>query len=93
MEEVGVSSVAIDITSRYIDRRKALNCNIPNIYLKLPNIARAEEQSIIRYVEENMSRIKGIITANLGLINYFYDKIPCIEIISLIYLTVKAFIL
>ncbi|NLM35843.1 MAG: U32 family peptidase [Clostridiales bacterium] len=78
LEEVGVSSVAIDITSRYIDRRKALNCNIPNIYLKLPNIARAEEQSIIRYVEENMSRIKGIITANLGLINYFYDKIPCI---------------
>lgn len=78
LEDLGVSSVAIDIASRYIDRREILKCNIPNIYLKLPNIARREEKSIINYVEENMPRIKGIITANLGLINYFCDKISCI---------------
>lgn len=78
VEDLGLSTVAIDMASRYLDRRDIFTCNIPNIYLKLPNIARAEERSIIKYVEENMSKIKGIITANLGLINYFHDKIPCI---------------
>lgn len=78
MEDLGVSSVAIDMASGYLDRRKIFTSNIPNIYLKLPNIARAEEKAIIRYVEENLSKIKGIITANLGLISYFHDKTLCI---------------
>ncbi|SCN21456.1 putative protease YhbU precursor [Clostridium sp. N3C] len=78
IEDLGVKFVAIDMASRYLDRREIFKCNIPNIYLKLPNIARAEEKTIIKYVDENMTRIKGIITANLGMINYFHEKIPCI---------------
>jgi putative protease len=76
--DLGLDTVAIEVYSRYIDRRKIFSYNIPNVFLKLPNIVRGEEKAVVKYVEENLHNIKGIITANLGLINYFKDKTLCL---------------
>lgn len=78
LEDLKVVAAAVDIFSRYIDKSRALSSSIPDIYLKLPNIARKEYESIIKFVEANLHRIKGIITANLGLIDYFKDKTLCL---------------
>ncbi|WP_139904358.1 U32 family peptidase [Clostridium thermarum] len=76
--ELGLDTVAIDVYSRYIDRRKIFSYNIPNVFLKLPNIVRGEESAVVKYVEDNLKNMKGIITSNLGLLNYFKDKTLCL---------------
>ena len=76
--DIGLDTVAVEAYSRYIDRRKIFSYNIANVFLKLPNIIRQEEAAVIKFVEENISNISGIITANLGIINYFRDKTLCL---------------
>lgn len=76
--DLGIDTVAVEVYSRYVDRRKIFSYNIPNVFLKLPNIVRGEEDVIVKYVEENLQSIKGIITANLGLISHFKNKTMCI---------------
>ncbi|MDP4089032.1 MAG: DUF3656 domain-containing protein [Bacillota bacterium] len=78
LEDLGVEAAAVDIFSRYMDKEKALKSSIPNIFLKLPNVARKEYGSIIKFVEDNIDRIRGIITANLGFLEYFKNKTICI---------------
>lgn len=78
LEDLGVKAAAVDIYSRYIDKDEALKSNIPDIYLKLPNISRKEFWSIVKFVDTNLHKIKGIITANLGFIEYFSKKTQCI---------------
>lgn len=48
--------------------------NYNNIYIKVPNIIKEEFEGIARVVEENLSNIKGIVTANLGIINRFKER-------------------
>ncbi|WP_125152736.1 DUF3656 domain-containing U32 family peptidase [Clostridium rectalis] len=45
-----------------------------NVYIKIPNIIKDEFHSIYNYIENNLNSIKGIITANLGIINKFRNK-------------------
>lgn len=45
-----------------------------DIYLKIPNIIREEFHSIANLVERNIQNIKGLVTANLGIINIFKNK-------------------
>ena len=52
-------------------------CN-SNIYLKVPNIIKEEFESICDVIENNLSKVKGIITANLGIINRFSKRISII---------------
>lgn len=44
------------------------------IYLKIPNIIREEFNSVVKLIERNINNIKGLITANLGIINEFKNK-------------------
>ncbi|WP_409068951.1 DUF3656 domain-containing protein [Clostridium sp. FAM 1755] len=45
-----------------------------NIYLKVPNIIKSEFSYVENIIEDNLYRIKGIVTANLGIINKFNNK-------------------
>lgn len=74
--EMGFDNIAINPFMR--------ECNINfnkydvNIYLKVPNIIKGEFESVCEFIENNLSIIKGIITANLGIINRFNKKINII---------------
>ncbi|MBU3126114.1 DUF3656 domain-containing U32 family peptidase [Clostridium tagluense] len=74
--EMGFDNIAINPFMR--------ECNIGfnkydvNIYLKVPNIIKGEFESVCEFIENNLGNIKGIITANLGIINRFNKKISII---------------
>ncbi|MBZ9635334.1 DUF3656 domain-containing U32 family peptidase [Clostridium sp. FP1] len=74
--EMGFDNIAINPFMR--------ECNIDfnkydvNIYLKVPNIIKGEFESVCEFIENNLGNIKGIITANLGIINRFNKKISII---------------
>ncbi len=71
--EMGFDNIAINPFMR--------ECNIEfkkydvNIYLKVPNIIKGEFESICEYIDNNIGKIKGIITANLGIISRYNKKI------------------
>ncbi|MBU3144952.1 DUF3656 domain-containing protein [Clostridium sp. CF012] len=74
--EMGFDNIAINPFMR--------ECNINfnkydvNIYLKVPNIIKGEFESVCDFIENNLTKLKGIITANLGIINRFSKKISII---------------
>lgn len=45
-----------------------------NIYLVVPNIIKSEFKAVEAVVSEHLSRVKGIVTANLGVVNAFKGK-------------------
>lgn len=45
------------------------------IYIKVPNIVRSEFNYIEKFIEENLDKIEGIVTANLGIISKFRNKL------------------
>ncbi|WP_315117484.1 U32 family peptidase [uncultured Clostridium sp.] len=45
-----------------------------NLYLKIPNIIKGEFQFISEFIEKKLHKIKGVTTANLGIINKFKDR-------------------
>ncbi|WP_032121573.1 U32 family peptidase [Clostridium amazonitimonense] len=44
------------------------------IYIEVPNIIRKEFCSIVKFLEDNIENISGIVTSNLGIINKFKNK-------------------
>jgi putative protease len=70
--EMGFDNIAINPFMR--------GCNIDlnkldeNLYLKIPNIIKDEFESICEFIENNLSKVKGIVTANLGIIGRFNKK-------------------
>lgn len=49
-----------------------------NIYLKAPNIIKEEFNYVEKYINDNLKSIKGIVTANLGIIHKFNNIVPII---------------
>lgn len=49
-----------------------------NLYIVVPNIIKSEFNLVIQAIEKNISKIKGLITANLGIINVFKDRLNII---------------
>ena len=74
--EMGFDNIAINPFMRL--------CNIEfekydvNIYLKIPNIIKSEFESICGFIDNNLGKVKGIITANLGIISRYNKKIDVI---------------
>lgn len=66
-------ALALDLFSMGNDI-KINELNYNNLYIKVPNIIKEEFEGIARVVEENLNNIKGIVTANLGIINRFKEK-------------------
>ncbi len=74
--EVGFDNIAINPFMRQCNIN--INRHDVNIYLKVPNIIKGEFESVCDFIENNLGKIKGIITANLGVINRFNKKISII---------------
>ena len=70
--EMGFVNIAINPFMR--------QCNIDfskydaNIYLKIPNIIKNEFETICEFIDNNIGKVKGIITANLGIISRYNKK-------------------
>jgi len=69
-------ALAVDI----FQKQKSLSLDevkkfkIENLYLKVPNIVKGEFEFICKTIESCLPEIKGIITANLGIINRFCER-------------------
>lgn len=50
------------------------NVSYENLYLVVPNIIKSEFEQVVTIVQKYLPRIKGIVTANLGIVNIFKDK-------------------
>jgi putative protease len=74
--EMGFDNIAINPFMR--------GCNIDlseyseNFYIKVPNIVKEEFESICEFIENNLCKVRGIITSNLGIINRFSKRITII---------------
>lgn len=49
-----------------------------NLYMIVPNIIKSEFNLVTEAIEKNISKIKGLITANLGIINVFKNRLNII---------------
>lgn len=49
-----------------------------NIYLKIPNIIKDEFEEVCKLIDENITSIKGIVTANAGIIRKYRSRINII---------------
>ncbi|MBU3190987.1 U32 family peptidase [Clostridium bowmanii] len=74
--EMGFDNIAINPFMR--DCNISINKYDVDFYLKVPNIIKGEFESVCEFIENNLNSIKGIITANLGIINRFSKKISII---------------
>ncbi len=77
-----VHNIGISIYNKNISgiRLKDLDgINGPNLYLKVPNIIKQEYNVLVKEIEENLHRFKGIITSNLGIIKRFQNRILIIS--------------
>ncbi len=65
-KELGFEDICVDIYSKDIE--------FESKYLKVPSIIKNEFEQVCATIEENLVAIKGIITANAGIINRFKGK-------------------
>jgi putative protease len=70
-------AIAVDL----FKKGEALNLeevDYENLYIIVPNIIKSEFSLVIEAIEKNISKIKGLITANLGIINVFKNRLNII---------------
>jgi len=66
-------ALAVDLFTMRNDI-KVEEINYDNLYIKAPNIIKEEFEEISEVIENNLSKIKGIVTGNLGIINRFKER-------------------
>ncbi|AJE13030.1 U32 family peptidase [Clostridium botulinum] len=72
----GFKNIIVDLFTRNplnLHKIKGLYQDL-NIYLKAPNIIKSEFHYVEKIIEENLHNIKGIVTANLGIVNKFNNR-------------------
>ena len=73
-----VENIAVNLFNRYCDINlqeiNLENKSESNLFLKVPNIVKGEFETLVKEVESYLPYVKGIITANLGVINRFHSK-------------------
>lgn len=75
--EAGIKTIAINC----FGKRSDINIeNIENIevYLKIPNIIKEEFNVICGFIDDNIHKIRGIVTANSGIMNIYEGKLSII---------------
>lgn len=77
---MGFKDIIIDLFSKKSPKSlKQYNLeNGVNIYLKIPNIIKDEFEEVCKLIDENMNSIKGIVTANAGIIRKYGSRIDVI---------------
>ncbi|MGL5647706.1 MAG: DUF3656 domain-containing U32 family peptidase [Clostridium sp.] len=90
-----VQNIAVDVFNR---NRESLRLNhikelseTNNVYLALPSIVKAEFDVVVKKIEEYKPYIKGILTANLGIINLYKEELEIIGDYKLNIYNSKAF--
>ncbi|MDF2504121.1 U32 family peptidase [Clostridium sp.] len=73
----GVKAVIIDLFHRK-NNISIENINNVDVYLRVPNIIKEEFDFICSVIDDNINRIKGIVTANAGIINRYKNNIDII---------------
>ncbi len=61
-----------------LEEKEIKNISHKNLYLKIPNIIKEEFSEVCDFIERNEPYIKGIVTANLGIIRKYRGKINII---------------
>lgn len=74
VKKMGFKDIIIDVYNRKSEIRDISSISEFNVYLKIPNIIKEEFEKVKEYILKNINDISGIITANLGIINYFKGK-------------------
>ncbi len=72
----GFKNIIVDLFTRNplnLHKIKGLYQDL-NIYLKAPNIIKSEFDYVEKIIEDNLHNIKGIVTANLGIVNKFNNR-------------------
>ncbi|HCL4448235.1 TPA: U32 family peptidase [Clostridium botulinum] len=72
----GFKNIIVDLFTRNplnLHKIKGLYQDL-NIYLKAPNIIKSEFDYVEKIIAENLYNIKGIVTANLGIVNKFNNR-------------------
>lgn len=77
INDIGVNIYNKNINGITLKDLKLLNNK--KVYLKVPNILKQEYNFVVKEIEENIHRFKGIITSNFGIIKRFQDKIDIIS--------------
>lgn len=72
-EECGIENIAVEIFMRNCDINLD-EVNSKEIYIKTPTIVKDEFSYVCKIIEENLSKVKGIVTSNLGVINMFKGR-------------------
>ena len=77
-----VENIAVDVFNRNRDSLRLENIKElskeKNVYLALPSIVKSEFDLVVKKIEEYKPYIKGILTANLGIINLYKDQLEII---------------
>lgn len=74
---LGIKTFIIDL----FDKKSIINLDDledMDIYLKIPNIIKEEFNVICNIIDNNIYKIKGIVTGNAGIINKYKDKLHII---------------
>lgn len=73
----GIKAIIIDCFGKNCDINIDSISNM-DIYLKIPNIIKEEFNSICSFIDKSIHKIKGIVTANAGIINEYRNKLSII---------------
>lgn len=69
-----IENIGINIVSRRVKLSEIKNTKDKNIYLKIPNIVKDSEfEKVCKIIDEYLPYVKGLVTANLGIINKYKD--------------------
>ena len=73
----GIKNIAVDLFSRgkdSLDKEVLDKYNGVNFYILTPEIIKDEFSKVFKLIEDNIDKIKGIVSSNAGIINVFKDK-------------------
>lgn len=73
----GIRKIIIDCFGRNCDINIDSLSNV-ELYLKVPNIIKEEFNYVCSIIDKNLHNIKGIVTANAGIINKYWGKLSII---------------
>ncbi|OFI05772.1 putative protease YdcP precursor [Clostridium acetireducens DSM 10703] len=77
-EDTKIKNIVVDMFFKNSDIDESI-LKGRNLYLKIPNIIKEEFSQVEDFIYSNINNIEGIVTANVGIINKFSDKVKIIS--------------
>lgn len=76
--DCNIEEICLSLFYRGENSVKLSSLNSKKVFVKVPNILKDEFNKVCDIIKRNASDIKGIVTANMGIINRFSGKVPVI---------------